>query len=124
MTEYFSGIMALVLAGSVLVAGCVIIVSFIYSRFIFSNYLKRHHRTKWEHLVYTEPHGFNWFSSDLTNQLREFRCKSNEDLGDPKIKKMRTTSIYLFRVGILSLLGLMALFLFIGVISKLILGRK
>jgi ABC-type transport system involved in multi-copper enzyme maturation permease subunit len=124
MTEYFSGIISFVFAGLVLTVGCVIIASFIWSRFIFTNYLKRHHRIEWKQMVYTEPHGFNWFSSDLTHQLREFRCKSHEDFGDPRIKKMRTMSIYLFWVGILSLLGLMALFLFFGVISKFVLVYK
>ena len=100
MTELLPGIIALIVAIYVLINGCILIASFIYSRFIFNQYLRKHHRQKWEELVYTEPHGFNWFSSDITTQMWKFRTESAENLGDPNIPKMRKISVYLFKIGI------------------------
>ncbi len=67
-------------------------------------------------VVYAEPHGFNWFSYDITTQMWKFRYKSKEDFGDPKIQKMRKISIYLFRIGIWGWLSLLLIFIVVGVV--------
>ncbi|MFH1702058.1 MAG: hypothetical protein ABIB41_01335 [Nitrospirota bacterium] len=120
MTELLPGIIALIVAIYVLINGCILIASFIYSRFIFNQYLRKHHRQKWEELVYTEPHGFNWFSSDITTQMWKFRTESAENLGDPNIPKMRKISVYLFKIGIWGWLGLLIIFIAVGVVAFLI----
>jgi hypothetical protein len=67
---------------------CLIIFSYIYSRFIFNRYLKRNHLTKWRELVHPDSYlGLNLFSFDKTEELRKFRCDSKEDFGDPNITR-------------------------------------
>jgi hypothetical protein len=108
--ESISGILALIIAAFAVADACLIVFSYIYSRFIFNGYLKRNHRKKWEELVYTDNYwGPGLFCFDKTAELAEFRTKSKEDLGDPTINRMRRTSIYLFKVGILAWIGLVVI---------------
>src|SRR5574341_339564 len=121
MTEFQSGIIGLVLAIVVLLDACVILVSYIYSRFIFNRYLMKHQRQNWEELAYTgEYRGLNWFSFDKTRQLGEFRAKSSEDLGDPRIMRMRKIANYLFRTGILVWVSLLFVLISFGIVALLI----
>ncbi|MFQ5853919.1 MAG: hypothetical protein ACE5JU_25450 [Candidatus Binatia bacterium] len=115
MADLVPGVVALVFGAFVLIDACLLFLSYIYSRFIFNRYLMKHHREKWEELVYTaEYQGLNLFSFDKTPQLRKFRSESDEDLGDPSIRKMRTISIYLFKTGILVWISLVVIFLVAG----------
>jgi hypothetical protein len=115
IAENLSGVIALVIVAYVLINSIIFIVFFVYSRFIFNYYLKKHHRQKWEELVYAEPHGLNWLSSDASPQMRKFRCDSKEDFGDIRLRKMRKVSIYLFRIGIWGWLSLLTIVIFISV---------
>lgn len=120
MADILPGIIALIFAFLVLLNGCIFFASFIYSRFIFNYYLKKHHRQKWEELVFAEPHGFNFFSSDITTQMWKFRTESAEDLGDPNILTMRKVSIYLFRICIWGWLSILVIFIVVGIVAFLI----
>jgi len=111
------GIIAIIFAVIVFIDSCVIIASFVYSRIVFSNYLRKYHRQEWEKLAYAEPHGFNWFSSDMTVQMYKFRTESSEDFGDANIPKMRKISIYLFKFGIWGWLCLLVIFTIIGILN-------
>jgi hypothetical protein len=112
MNQFTSGILALLFAAFAIGDACLIILSYIiYSRFIFNAYLKKNHRKKWEELVYTDNYwGPGWFSFDKTEDLQKFRTECKEDLGDPNIPRMRRISIYLFKVGILGWISLVAVF--------------
>ena len=120
MVDSVPGIVALVFAALVLIDACLIFGAYVYSRFFFNEYLRRFHRKKWEELAYQgEYQGLNLFSFDKTPQLRKFRCESTEDLGDPKIRKMRTISIYLFKTGIIAWISLVVIFALVGVFLAL-----
>lgn len=119
MAQYLPGIIALIFAVSVLIDGCIIVAAFIYSRYIFSGYLMKHHRQKWDELVYEGYNGINLFCFDKTQKMQKFRTESVEDLGDPTIKKMRQISIYLFKTGVTVLISFMVIFIIIGIISLL-----
>ncbi len=79
-----------------------VFAAYVYSRFVFSGYLKKCHRIKWEELVLTDHFfgpSFNAF--DITPEMCDFRMKSNDNLGDPRVQQIRRISVILFRVGIL-----------------------
>lgn len=115
-----SGLLALLLAGCVFLDALIILGSYIYSRFIFSGYLKRHHREKWEKLIYTaEYSGLNWRAFDKTPMMSKFRTESTEDFGDPKIQQIRKTSIYLFKIGMWGWIVILTIFIVMAVIVKI-----
>ena len=115
MVANVPGAVALVFAAFVLIDAGLLLMSYIYSRFIFNRYLMRHHREKWEELVYTgEYQGLNLFSFDKTPQLRKFRYESGEDLGDANIRRMRKISIYLFKTGIIAWISLVVMLALAG----------
>ncbi len=112
MSQSAIGALTLIFVSFLICDACLIIFSYIYSRFIFNRYLMRNHLTKWQELVYTDNYrGLNLFSFDKTEQLRKFRCDSKEDLGDPNITRMRRISVYLFRIGMLAWIGLIIIFI-------------
>ena len=121
MTE---GILALALFCYFIIDVAVIIAAWIYSRFFFNGYLKKHHREKWEQLV--SRNNFmgllHLFQFDLTSEMYDFRVKSTDDLGDPRVTKIRRISIMLFRVGIFGWLALLAGVLVVGGLSVLLKG--
>jgi hypothetical protein len=120
MSELISGIIILIFVGLAIGDLCLILFSYIYSRYIFNRYLMRHHRHKWEELVYTNNYrGTAWFFFDKTPELEKFRSKSNEDLGDPNIARMRKISIRLFKAGIFGWLGIVLVFIVACVIYSL-----
>ena len=62
-----------------------IVVAYLYSRFLFSEYLRRHHRKQWEEMVYGQEYrGLNVLAFDKTPALWRFRCESRDNLGDPR----------------------------------------
>jgi hypothetical protein len=118
MTE---GILAL--AGFVLLVIVVvtILAAWVYSRFFFSGYIKKYHRNKWDELVFTDKLLWpEFFSFDITSEMHDFRVKSNDSLGDPRVAQIRRASILLFRVGILGWCGLMLAFIVIAGVSVLL----
>lgn len=116
MTELLPGMIALIFTVLVLIDSCILVTAFVYSRYIFSRYLMKHHRQKWDELVYAEYHGLNWFSFDKTPQLRKFRTESTDDLGDSNIRKMRRLSIDLFKIGITAWLSFLVIFIVVGIV--------
>ena len=99
-----------------------ILAAFVYTRLLFSGYLRRHHLRKWEELVYSpEYRGMNLLSFDKTPALRRFRCESSDDLGDSQVSRMRRISIYLFNTAIIAWLGLVVLVVIGGLVVALLL---
>ncbi|SRR6266446_6526680 len=89
-----------------------IIAAYLYTRFVFSGYLRKHHIKQWEQLVYGhEYRSLNILSFDKTAALWRFRCESNDDLGDPRISRMRRISIHLFNTAMIAWLTLIGVFL-------------
>jgi len=99
-----------------------IVTAFVYARFVFSGYLRRHHPTKWNEMVYGSGYqGMNLLAFDKTPALRRFRCESSDDFDDPQVSKMRRISIYLFNTAIITWLGLVVLVLIGGLTIALVL---
>lgn len=120
MSNLLSEIFAVVFVILFIIDACLIFLAYIYSRFIFNGYLKKHHQQKWEELVYSdEYHGANWRAFDKTPQMWKFRIESNDDLRDPKLNQLRKTSIRLLEIGIGGWLGLLILFIAVAVIDRL-----
>src|SRR4030067_1812254 len=120
MAESVSGILALAVAVFVLMDAWLMFASYVYSRYIFYRYLKKNHKQEWEKLVSGSANrGPNLFSFDKTRELSRFRVNSNEDFGDPDIRKMRKLSIYLFKIGIWGWLLLVIGFAVVGILVLL-----
>jgi hypothetical protein len=84
------------LAVAIVADAFLIVVAYLYSRFVFSEYLRRYHGKRWEELVYGQEYrGLNVLAFDKTPALWRFRCESSDTLGDPRIPRMRRISIYL-----------------------------
>src|SRR3972149_10425194 len=112
MSQSAIGVSVLIFFAFFICDVCLIIFSYIYSRFIFSRYLMRNHLTKWQELVHPGKYNYlspNLFSFDKTEELRKFRCDSKEDFGDPNITRMRRISVYLFRIGMLAWIGIIVI---------------
>ena len=107
-----SGLVALFAAVYLFVDIGIIFSAYICSRFVFNGYLKKYHRAKWEDLVYTDKYNsLNLLSFDKTTLISEFRTDSTDDLGDPRIRKIRRISILLFNIGMWGWLALVVAFL-------------
>lgn len=93
-----------------------VFAAYVYSRFVFSGYLKKRHRTKWKELVLTDHlFGLNFFAFDKSPEMYDFRVKSNDNLGDLRVQQIRRISIILFRVGMFGWLGLLLAFIVVAV---------
>ena len=123
MDDTSSGVLALVFAILIVVDICLVAWSYVYSRFIFSRYLKKNHEKKWEELARPDYPGFYRLGFfDRTEELRQFRCDSDDDLGDPEVVRMRRISITLFRTGLIGWMVLAALFLLVGLFCSFVYG--
>jgi hypothetical protein len=112
--------LGLIFAVAIVVDAALIVVAYLYSRFAFCHYLRRHHGRQWEELVYGRDYrGFNVLSFDKTPALWRFRCESTDDLGDPRISRMRRLSIYLFKTAMIGWLGIAAIIVVGGVLFVL-----
>lgn len=101
MSELSQGLLGLGLAILVLLDGCLIVGAYIYSRYVFSWYLRTHHTVKWQELVHGEAYrGPSLFAFDKTRAIAHFRAQETDDLGDPKVAAMRRKSLRLFRAAI------------------------
>jgi hypothetical protein len=104
--------LGLIFAVAIVVDAALIVVAYLYSRFVFSEYLRRHHTKQWEEMVYSQEYrGLNILSFDKTPALWRFRCASNDDLGDSHIPRMRRLSIYLFNAAMIAWLGIAGIIL-------------
>ena len=94
----------------------VICAAWVYSRFLFSKHLKKHHRSKWKELVVSADDfkGPNLLSFDITGSMYDFRVKNTDDLGDQRLNQIRRRSVLLFRIGIIAWLALVLPFLAVG----------
>lgn len=114
--------LGLIFAIAIVADAVLIVVAYLYSRFVFSEYLRRHHTKQWEEMVYGQEYrGFNVLAFDKTPSLWRFRCESNDNLGDPRISRMRRLSIYLFNTAMIAWLGIAAIMLVGGLLFVLIL---
>lgn len=117
------GIIALVIFCFFIIDVALITAAWICSRFVFSGYLKKHHREKWEQLVVTDNFMGPYLTSfDITPEMNDFRVKSTDDLGDPRVAKIRRISIMLFRAGVFGWLALALGFLVVGGLTLLLKG--
>jgi len=114
--------LGLIFAVAIVADAALIVVAYLYSRFLFSEYLRRHHRKQWEEMVYGQEYrGLNVLAFDKTPALWRFRCESKDNLGDPRIPRMRRLSIYLFNTTMIAWLGIAGIILVGGVLFVLIL---
>ena len=114
--------LGLIFAVAIVGDAALIVVAYLYSRFVFSEYLRRHHTKQWEEMVYGQEYrGLNVLAFDKTPALWRFRCESNDNLGDPRIPRMRHLSIYLFNTAMIAWLGIAGIILVGGVFFVFIL---
>lgn len=114
--------LGLIVAIAIVVDAVLIIVAYLYSRFVFSEYLRRHHSKQWEEMVYGQEYrGLNVLAFDKTLALWRFRCESTDDLGDPRVSRMRRLSIYLFNTAMIAWLGIAGIIVIGGVLFVLVL---
>jgi disulfide bond formation protein DsbB len=114
--------LGLVFAVAIVLDAALIVVSYLYSRFVFSGYLRKHHTKRWEEMVYGQEYrGLNMLAFDKTPALWRFRCESHDDLGDPRIPRMRRLSIYLFNTAMIAWLSIAGVILVGGVVFMFLL---
>jgi hypothetical protein len=120
--EMTEGILALASACFLIIDAALFMAAWVYSRFVFSRYLKKHHGKKWEQLV--SKYNFRglvhlfWF--DITPEMNDFREKNTDDLGDPRVAKIRRISIMLFRASIFGWLAFLVGFSVVAGLSVLL----
>jgi hypothetical protein len=104
--------LGLIFAVAIVADAALIVVAYLYSRFVFSEYLRRRHPKQWEEMVHGQEYrGLNVLAFDKTQALWRFWCESNDDLGDPRISQMRRLSIYLFNTAMIAWLGIAGIIL-------------
>jgi hypothetical protein len=107
--------LGLIFAVAIVADAALIVVAYLYSRFVFSEYLRRRHPKQWEEMVHGQEYrGLNVLAFDKTQALWRFWCESNDDLGDPRISQMRRLSIYLFNTAMIAWLGIAGIILVRG----------
>ncbi len=92
----------IVIAGILIIAiGITINFAWIYSRFIFSHYLKRRHPEMYKKLVIEGTKIYYATPADKTYEIEEFRKDFNNNLGDEKLRKMKIVSELLWKIPII-----------------------
>jgi len=119
MNDTGTGAMALLFLLLLIVDIALWVTAYLYSRFVFDSYLKKHHRDKWNELSSHQGFaGAKLFSFDRTPQMRTFRMTSRETLGDGRLQKLRMNSIRLFKSAIILWCFLISAFLIFALVSK------
>jgi hypothetical protein len=93
---------------AVLGSAAVFVWAVIFSRFFFDRYLKRQHPIIWKRL--RAGPGLHYLGTDANAEMAKFGARIDEDLGDPRLRKMKVISRRLYRFAVaLWLLGVVSL---------------
>jgi len=122
VAEAVNSWLGVVVALGLLIDLLLIVAAYVYTRFLFSAYLRKYHRDKWDALVYSAAYrGLSLFAFDKSPAMRTFRYESTADLGDPEIPRMRRKSIWLLNTAIIAWLTLVGMVLLGGLVAALLL---
>lgn len=87
----------IILIFATLFFGCVGMFAYalLYSRVFFDRYMKLNHPDEW-HLL-RAGHPAPMLSTDASREMARFRSRVNDDLGDARLRAMKSTSRWLYR---------------------------